>query len=228
MRRVLGLVLVLLPVLAFAQTFGSGSTGGTFKTNTDKCTRPYLVVPSGLQGGNYAIAGGVQALSGKIACARWSPACSLTATRMAARNNTVVVGGVVCALGIYNSTGSVRLASTATFLCDTASTLYDAPLLAPVTVSPDQTYFMCFTTSGATGTWNNFAPRGTSSTHYTNVDPLIGSLTAGAVAEFPAACAGAANPYACCTGAGVGATCGMPTSFTPAGNITSVPEMVLR
>jgi len=167
---------------------------------------------------------------GLLKCNAARLGCGITVRRIAF-DMVQSLADIQCEPGIYvrNGVSATRVARTGILDCSNAvvdaaggGTAIEADLLAPLTMTPNAEYLGCIAFSiKNTNSVQYEAPRaiplfvagGVYSTYNADLPPQAGQDTELA-AHFPNACTGNGTPWACCTAAGVGATCtGIPDTI---------------
>lgn len=167
---------------------------------------------------------------GLVKCNAVTVGCKMPARRIAF-DVVQSLASIQCEPGLYIRSGvsATRVARTGILDCSSGvvdgangGTAIEADLLVPITLQPNTEYLGCIA----------FSIKNTSSVQYEapRAIPLFSALSvystynadlpsqAGAdtelAAHFPNACTGSGAPWACCTAAGVGATCdGLPETL---------------
>lgn len=197
---------LLAPVGAGSQTFGD-ETGGTFETTTWGCPDLPMILPLGQVSPLFGTlgTGTGNATAGRIQCVKVFPVCHKLASTVSNRVGTLLVGGEF-ATGIYDMNGNIVYNSG---ILSSTTTGVKTGATAPFQLVARTLYHFCWASSDAGATIRFTGQTGDSG--YTGTSQrLVPAAPVSLLAQFNVNCAGAANPYPCCTGAGAGTCTGMP------------------
>lgn len=237
MRRTIALVLFLV-VATLAVAAGASqirSSGGTLASLGGIGCGTRTVVPAADLGMNYppdsASSLAATATAGQLTCYKFVQTCTGFSPTKIGANITTQLAGASFSVGIYSSTGASRLLNSG-ILSAASAGFVSATGLTAAPLAAGTTYLACFATS-ATATVAARSIVGPITTDgsvnaFSNTWVGTGGTGATAVAQYAVNCVGAANPYACCTGAGVGATCaGLPATVTVTAAAVNLPIIAL-
>jgi hypothetical protein len=146
-------------------------------------------------------------VAGLYVCSLVQAPCGGTFTKLACAN-TVGLASSQGECGIFNATGTARIASTGPLSTATATTLSTTGLTA-FTLTAGTNYLVCWADSAtATVSYRIVGTPTTFANTFVNTTFQSGT-GATQVAPFNLACTAAATPYACCSGSGTGTCNGM-------------------